>query len=221
MVTFKKMYFCAQTKNFGMMKKTLLFVTMVALSAALYSQAFVGGSLSFSASGSSTTSGNTTVDGPTSAAFLVSPMAGYYLNSQMAVGVELGLGFTSTNDHDIPTATKTTTTSIAISPFLRYHLVEMGPISVFGQGSVGIGIGSTKIKTGSVSADGPKTTSFEIAVRPGISYKLTDQIAIEAFLGGLSYNHTTIKKPNDDKDKSYDFGLSFSTALNLGFVYKF
>ncbi|MGC8823810.1 MAG: outer membrane beta-barrel protein [Bacteroidales bacterium] len=204
-----------------MMKKTLLFVTMIALSATLYSQAFVGGSLSFSVSGSSETSGNTTVDGPTSAAFIVSPMAGYYLNSQMAIGVELGLGVTSSNNNRTPTATKTTTTSIAISPFLRYHVVEMGPISVFGQGSIGIGLGSTKIKTGSVSSDGPKTTSFEIAVRPGVSYKLTDQIAIEAFLGGLSYNHTTVKQPNDDKDKDYEFGLSFSTALNLGFVYKF
>ncbi|MGC8803399.1 MAG: outer membrane beta-barrel protein [Bacteroidales bacterium] len=204
-----------------MMKKTLLFVTMIALSATLYSQAFVGGSLGFSVSGSSETSGNTTVDGPTSAAFIVSPMAGYYLNSQMAIGVELGLGVTSSNNNRTPTATKTTTTSIAISPFLRYHVVEMGPISLFGQGSIGIGLGSTKIKTGSVSSDGPKTTSFEIAVRPGVSYKLTDQIAIEAFLGGLSYNHTTVKQPNDDKDKDYEFGLSFSTALNLGFVYKF
>lgn len=203
------------------MKKIALIIAMAVISTALYSQAFVGGSLSFSTSGSSTTSGSTTVDGPTRTSFLLAPMVGYYLNSQMAVGVELGIGFNSTNNNATPTATKTTTTAFGISPFLRYHVVEMGPISVFGQGSLGIGFAKEKIKTGSTSTDGDKTTMFEIAVRPGISYKLTDQIAIEAFLGGLSYDMTSTKQPNDDKDKDHTLGLNFSTSLNLGFVYKF
>lgn len=203
------------------MKKTALFLMVVVFSTTLYSQVFVGGSVGFSVSGSSTTSGNTTVDGPTYSNFSVVPMVGYYLNSQMAIGAEFRLGFSSSNNNATPTATKTTTTSFGISPFLRYHLIEMGPISLFGQGSVGIGFGKTKIKSGNVSSDGAKTTSFEIAVRPGISYKLTDQIAIEAFLGGLSYDLTTEKQPNGDKDKDYTLGLNLSTALNLGFVYKF
>jgi hypothetical protein len=203
------------------MKKIAFVIAMAAISTALYSQVFVGGSLGFSTSGSSTTSGSTTTDGPTLTTFSLEPMVGYYLNSQMAIGVELGISFNSTNNNATPTATKTTTTVFGISPFVRYHLVEMGPISVFGQGSVGIGFGREKFKSGSTSTDGDKFTMFEIAVRPGISYKLTDQIAIEAFLGGLSYDMTTTKKPNDDKDKEHTLGLNFSTSLNLGFVYKF
>jgi len=212
--------FVHNIKSLKPMKKITLLLSMAVISTALYSQAFVGGSLGFSTSGSSSSSGNVTVDGPTSTSFLLAPMVGYYMNSQMAVGVEFGIGFTSSNNNATPSATKTTATLFGISPFVRYHVVEMGPVSVFGQGSLGIGFGSSKVKTGSVSADGPKTTMFEIAVRPGISYKLTDQIAIEAFLGGLSYDMTT-EKEDDEKNKEYNFGLNFSTSLNLGFVYKF
>jgi len=105
-------------------------------------------------------------------------------------------------------------------PLPKLRLLSL-VLALFGQGSVGIGFGREKFKSGSTSTDGDKFTMFEIAVRPGISYKLTDQIAIEAFLGGLSYDMTTTKKPNDDKDKDHTLGLNFFTSLNLGFVYKF
>ncbi|MCX7986874.1 MAG: porin family protein [Bacteroidales bacterium] len=203
------------------MKKITFFLMAVLVSAAMSGQVFVGGSLGFSTSGSSETSGNTTVDGPTNTSLSINPMIGYYLNSQMAVGAELGLVFTSENNNATPTATKISGTYFSIRPFLRYHLVEMGPISVFGQGSLGIAFGKSKIKTGNVTNDGAKTTALEIAVKPGISYKLTDQIAIEAFIGALSYSSTTVKQPNDDKEKSHELGLNLSSALNLGFVYKF
>jgi outer membrane protein len=207
------------------MKKifTLLFAAVL-FSASTFSQVFVGGSFSLSNQGSSTSNANTTVDGPSITIFTVNPMVGYYLNSQMAVGIEFGMGFSSHNNNATPTATKTTSSIFSFSPFLRYHLVEMGPISVFGQGSVGIGFVSSKIKTGNVSSDGPKTTMFEIALRPGVSYKLTDKIAIEAFLGGLTYNSAVEKRDvagSEVKDKDHSLSLNFSTALNLGFVYKF
>jgi outer membrane protein len=202
------------------MKKIAFVIAMAAISTALYSQVFVGGSLGFSTSGSSTTSGNTTTDGATLTTFSLYPTVGYYLNSQMAVGVEFDLNLKRQNNNATPT-TITTTSGFGISPFVRYHLVEMGPISVFGQGSVGIGFSKEKIKTGNTSTDGDKTTSFEIAVRPGISYKFTDQIGIEAFLGGLWYNMSSTKKPNDDKDKDHYLSLDLRTFLLLGFVYKF
>ncbi|HON19162.1 MAG TPA: hypothetical protein PK990_08340 [Salinivirgaceae bacterium] len=108
-----------------------------------------------------------------------------------------------------------------MSPFVRYRLVDFGPISLFGQGSIGIGFSNTKIKTGNETNRGDKISIFAIGIRPGVAYKLSDKISLEAFLGGLYYDFESIKSPNGDKEKTHTFGLNATSALNLGFTYEF
>ena len=97
----------------------------------------------------------------------------------------------------------------------------MGQLSLLGQGYLSFSYTKEKVKSGNTTNDGDKTTSIGLGVLPGVSYKLTDKISIEAFIGGLSFNTSTVKKPNDDKETDNSLSLSLSSNLNIGFIYKF
>lgn len=205
------------------MKKVFLTVIATALIAVSASaQMFVGGSLNFGTTSSSSKAGGTSVDGTSSYNFGLSPMIGYYLNDDMAIGAEIGFGVQGTNDNQNPES-KTSSTDFSIAPFFRYHMIELGDISVFGQAQVSLGFGSSKNTNNGVSIEGPSTTTFAIGVLPGVSYKLTDNVDLEATIGYLGFSNTS-SKPATSGGTEYSnssFGLSLRSGLNLGFVYKF
>jgi opacity protein-like surface antigen len=206
--------------KFKKMKKLFVVFLIACSSLSTFAQIFVGGSFGISTNGGSTTVNGTTTDKVSTLTFNLDPKVGMYLNDKMAVGLNLGFDVTRSNDHRDP-KTIVRTSIYSFAPFLRYHLVEMGPVSIFGEGSIGVGFQRSKTKRGDVSVDGPKTTLFGIGVQPGVSYKINDHISIEAYLGGISYNLTSTKEDDDNKDKDHTFGINFSTNLNLGFIYKF
>jgi hypothetical protein len=57
-------------------------------------------------------------------------------------------------------------------------------------------------------------------VLPGASYKLTENIEIEAFLGGLKLTRESSEE-NDVKTINSNFNFSLSSDFGLGFIYKF
>ena len=211
------------------MKKVLFSLVVVAMAIASASaQLFVGGSIGFGGKSNSTTSVGTTVDGPSSSYFGIAPMAGYYLNSKLAVGAKLDYLHTGETNYNtngpIRTETKTSTNNFGITPFIRYHVLEIGNLSLFGQGELGLGFGGSTVTASGISTDGPSIFTFRLGVIPGVSYKLNEKIDLEAYFGGLDFNNISSKKTTNGvevktSDTSFDFNLY--TSFGLGFIYKF
>jgi len=209
------------------MKKIVM--TMVAACAALTmnAQMYVGGSLNFN---SSKTTTETTAAGVTTSAdnkttsFGIAPEVGFKLADNMAVGV--AVGFNMSNNE--PSATRTIKgTNFSVAPYFRYTALSWGNLSLFADAKVTVSTGKTtnEVTTGGVkvSAD-DKVNSFSVAVVPGISYQLNDQINFVATLGnGLGYFQTK-SEPAGGVTTTTDknFGLDLSTlGLSFGMYYNF
>lgn len=203
------------------MKKFLFSGVLILLSTSIsFAQLFVGGSFNISTSGGTEKISNVSVDKQSTIDFNLNPKVGFFINSNMAVGANISLGLMRTNNNSNPEVISTTT-SFGLSPFIRYYFMELGQLSLFGEGNIIIEGKKTKIKSNAVTVDGPKSKNFGLNVLPAASYKLSDKIEIEAFLGGLSITTQNDEQNNNNSDKTNRLSLEFSTSLQIGFIYKF
>ena len=209
------------------MKKIVM--TMVAACAALTmnAQMYVGGSLNFN---SNTTTTETTVAGVTASSdnkttsFGIAPEVGFKLADNMAVGV--AVGFNMSNNEPSAT-TKVKTNNFSIAPYFRYTALSWGNLSLFADAKVTVSTGKTtnEVTTAGVTVSSDdKVNSFSVAIVPGISYQLNDQINFVATLGnGLGYFQTKTEPAGGARtitDKN--FGLDLNTlGLSFGMYYNF
>lgn len=148
--------------------------------------------------------------------FNFSPKAGYFVTSNIAVGVQLGV--TSTKETvDTPLGDiENKETALEVGAFGRYYFTPTRNFSFFGQLSAGY-------VSNKVENDGDpeyKENGVNIALAPGISYFVSDHIALEATFGILGYR--TLKPDVDgaDSTNTFNVGANFSD-INFGMVYKF
>lgn len=217
------------------MKKTIFsFAAALFIAGSMSAQIFVGGSIGFGTDGGSASGGSVSVNKAGEYSFNFNPYGGFYLNDVMAVGASIGFatnGYSAKQGellYGSPVAAETSWSSnmFRIAPFVRYHLLEISNVTVLGEGYIGLGFGGSSSTTAGVTNDGPSLFEFSMGVRPGISYDFSESVAIEAFLGGLSFANltkTTAANNNNpeqkDSDTSFDFSLT--SHLSIGFVYKF
>jgi outer membrane protein len=213
--------------------KKILFSLCLALSivSSVSAQFFIGGSLGLTTQSGKTTRGSTSTDDDSYARFNFSPKAGFYLNDRFAIGLSLNYStYSRTTPKEGTTPEEVYSESeIGFAPFVRYHFVEMGALSLFGEGSLALSFGSSSDKNGTVTTDGPKTTTFGINIGPGVSYKLSDHVAVEAMIGNISFINTSSKRDiptgtgttEEMKNSQNYFDFGISSGLSLGFIYKF
>lgn len=173
----------------------LVLLAFVSVSASAQGNLFVGGQLSFSSNDLKNS-------------FTVSPNLGYRINEHMVlVGA---VGFTSgTTDKDLITETKIS--GFGIGAEFRYGW--MSGDNVFWFLAPGVNFGSSKETKNDVDT---KSTNFGIALRPGISYQMSDKWSVTSHFGSLAYDSVKPEKGdalntfglNLDLD-NIDFGLSF------------
>lgn len=184
-------------------------------------QLFVGGNFYISTEASKSEIGSTSVDGDKEFDFGINPKAGFFLNDQFAVGAGIGLNISSTNDREDPERI-TSSSTFRINPFARYYFVQVDKFSVFAEGGINLGLGSSKVKTGGTTVDGPNVLDFTFYIMPAVSYDISDNFSLEAGIGGLFINSNTEKDNNDNKFK--ETNIDFSIDLNnifFGAIYKF
>jgi outer membrane protein len=70
-------------------------------------------------------------------------------------------------------------------------------------GGLGFSSSNEKTKSGSISADGDKTSSFNI--KPGVGFFISDKISLGIDVG---FTTSTLKSPNNDKSKSSIFSIN-------------
>jgi outer membrane protein len=130
----------------------------------------------------------------------LTPMAGFFVIKNLAVGLELQVGLSSTKK-DEP-ADKTMVTTFTAAPFARYYF-GAGKIKPYGH--VSIGGGTRKYKsdpvTGATTTDKNGIMTFQVG--GGIGIFLNDNVSLDLGLN-YSYYSTKAKENNDPNYKNID-----------------
>ena len=150
--------------------------------------------------------------------FNISPKAGYFVTSNIALGVQLG--YTSETETDVNGLGETVdvdTNTFEAGAFGRYYFTPARDFSFFGQLSVGY----TSSKTEVEGEDGEyKENGFNLGLAPGISYFVSEHIALEATFGLLGYNTAKPDVDGAESTDTFNIGANFND-INFGIVYKF
>lgn len=139
------------------------------------------------------------------------PSVGYFVSDNIAIGLGLGL---SSSTFEEPGVVDFESTTIAIEAAGRYYVTPSSQFSLFGQLSVAYL--SVENEQGAFESN---TDGFGLGIAPGVSYFISNNFALEATVGILSYSSVELDGASDSTN-SFDLGLNF-TNVNLGLVYKF
>lgn len=202
------------------MKRITFALILLFIASGAFAQIFVGGSVGFSLTGGKIENGNTSVDKPTQTYFSLAPKAGMFLSEKLAIGATLGYSIQSEKTPGTPEEIDRTST-IGITPFVRYYAFTLNKFSLFAQGNLGFSYSVEKNKVGSTTTTGPKTTTMGISAFPGISYKLSDKIELEAIIGGFNFglNRTSVKQNNNTNiTNNFGFGVNLDGIATTGLI---
>lgn len=169
--------------------------------------------------------------------FNVLPTVGYFVNTNLAIG--LGIGYQTEKNTTTTTATLGNTTVVnesivktpafVVAPFVRKYWTLSDKLYFFGQLAVPMQFGKTETETNSVATSGntvvtnststeAKYTKIGVTVKPGLDYFLNKNWSIEATIGEFGYSNY---KPKDgDATNNYNFGLNLS-SVTFGVKYVF
>ncbi|MGE8434848.1 outer membrane beta-barrel protein [Chryseobacterium joostei] len=172
--------------------------------------------------------------------FKVLPTVGYFVNTNLAVG--LGVGYkndnvkVTTDGNIIPTGTfvnenKTTTSAFVVAPFVRKYWTLGDKLYIFGQLEVPMEFGQFKDEdnrtetvgstvTKKSTSDKANYTSIGVNVKPGLDYFLNKNWSIEATFGEFGYNTNKLNVDGAKRVNDYKFGLNLS-SVTFGVKYVF
>jgi hypothetical protein len=144
--------------------------------------------------------------------FDVNAMYGFLFADTWAVGITPSL---STQTQTFTDNTKNHSNSFGIGPFVRKYFLltekfyfHLDAAYVFNR--------QKDFSEASNGNNGPvtKSTSNVIAITPGVSYFITDRVAVQAMIGKLSYSK--VKNPSTNSgSKAFDLNFSIS-SISLG-----
>lgn len=144
--------------------------------------------------------------------FSFSPKVGYFVTSNVAVGLQLGIGSGKT---DYGTY-EVKETSFSIGAFGRYYFTPANKFSMF----LNLGFNIEGSKTDDGSPVDEKYKGFNAGFAPGFNYFITNRLALEASVGVLGFRSTKPDVDDADATTNFDFGVGLND-INFGLVYKF
>lgn len=148
--------------------------------------------------------------------FGVMPRVGYFVSDKIAVGAQIGYSSTESTFYNGMEWNERTTNAITAGLFARYYGTPGKTFSFFGQLHANYNSEKTEYEDGGDA----KTNGFDIGVMPGISYFVSDHIALEATFGALGYG--TSKPDADGAESTNSFNLNLDLAsVGIGITYKF
>ncbi|KMQ64969.1 opacity protein [Chryseobacterium angstadtii] len=171
--------------------------------------------------------------------FKVIPTAGYFVGTNLAVG--LGVGYK--NDKTTETGTtlvpggrivaesKDTESAFVVAPFVRKYWTIAEKLYIFGQLEVPMEFGNVKNEDVSTTTLGSTTstsststksnyTSIGVNIKPGLDYFLNKNWSIEATIGEFGYNTSKFDVDGAKSVNNYKFGLNLS-SVTFGVKYVF
>jgi hypothetical protein len=165
------------------------------------------------------------------------PTAGYFVNTNLAVG--LGIGYKSAvTKYKVGNAAvgnllevKDTDNAFVVAPFVRKYWALSDRLYIFGQLQVPLEFGQEKIDANSdifmgdpllapSSSRKNNYTNIGVNIKPGLDYFVSKNWSIEATIGEFGYN--TYKRDIDGARRAddYKFGISL-TSVTFGVKYVF
>lgn len=177
------------------MKKILVVAVMAIMSLGAFAQSwYAGGSFGFWRNA-----------GDNETNFEILPEVGYNLKDNVAVGATVGFGYDYKAGFSL--------SQFKVAPYLRYSFFKTGGLSLFVDGGVDLGIGSSKVDGHSSDA----AVTYGIGFKPGISYALTNNFSLVAHLGFFGYEGGNKASHRPDQG-----GLKIDgNDLSFGFYYNF
>ena len=180
------------------------FVAVASLTAS--AQIWVGGEVGFNAF-------KTTEHGATlnkSNKFTVAPEVGYKLNDKLDVAVLIGYCHAKNNELFNFDLNFENGNGFEIAPYLRYTFAKAGNFSFFADGGFGYALLHEHGDSKSINA-------WEITVKPGISYALSEKVSLVAHVGAAGYYFV---KHDARKVNGWEAGvngnnISFGCYVNL------
>jgi hypothetical protein len=157
--------------------------------------------------------------------FNVSPRAAYFVNNNIAVGVDIGYSHTKEEGpsfNGLSGNYELKNNSFNAGLFGRYYFTPATKFSFFGQLSAGF-ITTKGEESGSDVEY--KTNGFNAGLSGGISYFLSDHFALETSIGLLNFNTRKPKQESPsgnytgDSTDNFTLGINL-TNISLGLVYK-
>ncbi|MCS4304671.1 outer membrane beta-barrel protein [Chryseobacterium sp. BIGb0232] len=171
--------------------------------------------------------------------FKVLPTVGYFVNTNLAVG--LGVGYKNDNtkvtkEETIGTSkfvgeNKNTTSAFVVAPFVRKYWTIGEKLYIFGQLEVPMEFGQYKNEVEGTETVGTTVTkrststkdnytSIGVNVKPGLDYFLNKNWSIEATFGEFGYNTNKVNIDGAKRVNDYKFGLNLS-SVTFGVKYVF
>lgn len=182
------------------MKKLILaaFVAVASLTAS--AQIWVGGEVGFNTWKES----NPTDKGHQ---FVVAPEVGYKLTDKLDVAVLIGFAHAKNADelfnYEIPDFDYAN--GFKLNPYLRYTFAKAGNFSFFADGGFTYALLH-------ICGDSKSFNYWDISVKPGIAYSLSDKVSLVAHVGYIGYQFT---KKDDWKHNQFGVGLD-GNDISLG-----
>ena len=171
------------------MKKVILVAVMAFLSANLFAQVFIGGSLGVATQSSTDRLANARTS---QFAFTLSPNVGFKINDDMSVGGRIGF---TVGSRTVGTVVTPDPTVFSIQPYFRYSLLTFGDFAVAGEANVGMAFQSSKNVITTPGApdvtNKSNTTQFSLGVTPVLLYQLNKHVTLEANLNILTIGFAT------------------------------
>jgi len=172
-------------------------------------------------------------------AFRFSPLTGYFVADNLAVGlvgdiqtsrIESPDSYYDLGNGTIRYSVVSKNSSKSIGPFLRYYKMVGEKVAFYGQlsGNYQSGTGSTDSSDSFYGPSKTRTTGFSGTVTPGFVFFPTNKLGLELTMGNLGYSSTEISQEATmqrlaTKTKSSGFGtyfglqsLSIGASLHLG-----
>ena len=147
--------------------------------------------------------------------FNFSPKAGYTINDNLIIGLGVGYGYSkSESGTEIGKGN-----SYQVFPYVKKHfpLGKKLTISLQGEFSYSYSDYSSNINSTPYERS---TNQYFVGIRPGLTYFLNKNIALEANIGSLGYSKTDQDESNfpDRESDSFQFNIN-STDLMFGLSY--
>jgi opacity protein-like surface antigen len=161
-----------------------------------------------------------TVDGTKTTSFTILPSIEYFFADQFSVGA--GIGYDLTSEKTVTTNTTTTdkTGIFYFSPFVRKYFKVGDRFCFYGQGGLSFGTGNetNEFTSGNTTVSTKYAiSSFSIGINPGISFLVSDKVALESSFGFLGYEGTSREVSGNEKRKTSDYGLKLNpSTISLG-----
>ncbi|OEY71500.1 outer membrane beta-barrel protein [Salegentibacter salarius] len=130
------------------------------------------------------------------------PNVGYAIGENLMLGVGLGYSYNETTTDDSVNNRDQTANGVGVFPFIRKYFNINNRFALDLTGELGY---EHSWGTNYTVGEGYESTAnrFEASIRPGISYFVSDHIALNAQLGGIFYQHTS-RKVNGELDTRYN-----------------